>query len=250
MMKKFLIINILTLLCTITAAFASASEVATGDWTPSEEVSIETQGETMQKERGYFFGFSFGNVLRDGGNTDIDIDSLRDGLYDALDGKKANLTSQEQQRVIAIIREKQQAMAKKKELDKSRAIIDNLDKAKAFLAENGTKPGIKTTSSGLQYVHLKGGKGARPHIKDTVVVHYEGRLTSGEVFDSSIERGKPAEFRLGQVIAGWTEGLQLMKKGGKTRFFIPPDLAYGPGGTRGIPPNSALIFEVELIEIK
>jgi FKBP-type peptidyl-prolyl cis-trans isomerase FklB len=81
-------------------------------------------------------------------------------------------------------------------------------------------------------------------------VHYEGRLVSGEIFDSSIERGTPAEFGLNQVIAGWTEGLQLMNVGGKTRFTIPADLAYGPGGTRGIPPNSALIFEVELLDVK
>jgi FKBP-type peptidyl-prolyl cis-trans isomerase len=118
------------------------------------------------------------------------------------------------------------------------------------MAENALKPNIKTTSSGLQYEHLSSGKGAKPHLEDTVVVHYEGKLSTGRIFDSSIQRGTPAEFGLTQVIAGWTEGLQLIKLGGKTRFFIPPELAYGPGGTRGIPANSVLIFEVELIEIK
>ena len=143
----------------------------------------------------------------------------------------------------------QQELAKRKESDVNRAVIDNLESAKVFMAENGSKPNIKTTSSGLQYEHLSSGKGAKPHLDATVVVHYEGKLSTGKVFDSSIQRGTPAEFGLTQVIPGWTEGLQLMKVGGKTRFFIPPDLGYGPGGTRGIPPNSVLIFEVELLEI-
>ena len=119
-----------------------------------------------------------------------------------------------------------------------------------FLAENKAKGNVTTTSSGLQYEILEGSDGFSPLVSDTVVVHYEGRLISGEVFDSSRLRGEPAEFGLQQVIAGWTEGLQLMSVGDKYRFFIPPDLAYGAGGVPGIPPNSVLIFEVELLKIK
>ena len=204
----------------------------------------------MKDERGYFFGYSFGNMLKEGGNMDVDLDSLRRGLEDALGGNLAELTPGQQQRVIAIVRARQREVKKNNEAKADKAGMENLDDAKTYLAGNAGKPGIKTTSSGLQYETLTEGSGENPRPESKVVVHYEGKLTSGKVFDSSIKRGKPAEFRLNQVIAGWTEGLQLMKVGGKTRFTIPPELGYGPGGTRGIPPNAVLIFEVELIEIK
>ena len=107
------------------------------------------------------------------------------------------------------------------------------------------------TESGLQYSVIKEGTGKSPKATDTVVCHYEGFLTNGTVFDSSIQRGEPAAFPLNAVIAGWTEGLQLMKEGGKTRFFIPYNLAYGEAGAAGaIPPYAALIFDVELLEVK
>ena len=121
----------------------------------------------------------------------------------------------------------------------------------AYLAENAKKDGVITTASGLQYTVLKEGTGKSPKATDTVVCHYEGFLTNGTVFDSSIQRGEPAAFPLNGVIAGWTEGLQLMKEGGKTPFFIPYNLAYGEAGAAGaIPPYAALIFDVELIEVK
>ena len=121
----------------------------------------------------------------------------------------------------------------------------------AYLAENAKKDGVITTASGLQYTVLKEGTGKSPKATDTVVCHYEGFLTNGTVFDSSIQRGEPAAFPLNGVIAGWTEGLQLMKEGGKNRFFIPYHLAYGEAGEAGsIPPYAALIFDVELIEVK
>ena len=119
-----------------------------------------------------------------------------------------------------------------------------------FLEENAQKEGVKVTASGLQYVVEKEGEGAQPTAEDEVTVHYTGRLLDGTVFDSSVNRGEPATFPLNRVIPGWTEGVQLMKEGGKYVFFIPSDLAYGPQGVPGaIPPHSTLIFEVELIKV-
>lgn len=119
----------------------------------------------------------------------------------------------------------------------------------AFLEKNKQNPNVKVTSSGLQYEVIKLGNGVKPASTDKVKVHYQGTLLDGTVFDSSIKRGEPAEFQLNQVIPGWTEGLQLMTVGSKYRFYIPENLAYGSRGTRGIPPYSALIFEVELLDV-
>lgn len=120
-----------------------------------------------------------------------------------------------------------------------------------FLEENGKRPEVTTTASGLQYEVLTEGSGASPVATDQVTVHYTGKLLNGEVFDSSVERGTPATFGLNQVIAGWTEGVQLMKEGGKNRFYIPSELAYGERGAGAqIGPGATLIFDVELIEIK
>jgi FKBP-type peptidyl-prolyl cis-trans isomerase FkpA len=129
--------------------------------------------------------------------------------------------------------------------------VDNLIKGKDFLKENAGKPGVKTTKSGLQYMVLEAGEGAKPKPTDRVTVHYRGTLLDGTVFDSSYDRGKPATFPLNRVIKGWTEGVQLMKTGSKFKFFIPHDLAYGARGSGPkIGPNETLIFEVELLEIK
>ena len=129
----------------------------------------------------------------------------------------------------------------------------NLAEAQAFLAQNAEKQGVKTTTSGLQYEVLASGAGGKsPTDANIVKVNYEGRLLDGSVFDSSFERGEPIEFPLARVIPGWVEGVQLMKEGDKFRFYIPPELAYGEGGTPGGPigPNEALIFDVELLEVK
>ena len=122
--------------------------------------------------------------------------------------------------------------------------------AKNSWKKNAAKEGVQVTASGLQYLVLQEGTGASPAATDTVKVHYEGTLINGQIFDSSIKRGEPVEFPLNHVIPGWTEGLQLMKIGAKYRFFIPSELAYGEHGAgEMIPPNSALIFEVELLDI-
>ena len=125
----------------------------------------------------------------------------------------------------------------------------NLKSGEAFLADNANQDGVTVTASGLQYKVLAEGSGDSPKATDTVKVHYEGRLISGSVFDSSIARGEPVSFPLNGVIPGWSEGVQLMKIGSKFQFTIPSALAYGPAGTGPIPPNSVLVFDVELLEI-
>ena len=119
-----------------------------------------------------------------------------------------------------------------------------------YLSDNKGKPGVITTASGLQYSVIREGNGPRPAAKDTVLVHYEGKLIDGTVFDSSVQRNEPAEFQLDQVIPGWTEGLQKVNKGGKIKLYVPPQLAYGDDARGNIPPSSTLIFEIDLLDIK
>src|SRR5205085_5417932 len=126
----------------------------------------------------------------------------------------------------------------------------NAGEAQKFMSDNKPKEGVKTTASGLQYKVLKDGNGAQPKSSDTVTVNYRGTLTDGTEFDSSYKRGQPATFPVSGVIKGWTEALQMMKAGSKYQLFIPASLAYGEQGRPGIPPNSTLIFEVELLDVK
>ena len=126
----------------------------------------------------------------------------------------------------------------------------NIEIEKKFLAENGAKENVKTTASGLQYEVITEGKGAKPGATDMVKVHYTGSLLNGQVFDSSVQRGEPAQFGVHQVIPGWTEALQMMSVGSKYKLYIPARLAYGENGAGDrIPPNATLIFEVELLDI-
>lgn len=138
--------------------------------------------------------------------------------------------------------------------DKLKDFLNNkssntLEEGKKFLEENGKRSEVVTTGSGLQYEILHEGNGGKPSgAMSRVTVHYEGKLINGQVFDSSYRRNQPATFGLNQVISGWTEGVQLMPQGSKFRFFIPPDLGYGTRGAGSIPPNSTLIFDVELLQ--
>lgn len=169
-----------------------------------------------------------------------------EGLADFLESKPA-LTPEEYGKAMQELQEKLQKAASEKV---SEMAVKNKEEGEKFLAENAKKEGIKTTASGLQYEVLTEGNGKAPAATDKVRVHYTGKLLNGNVFDSSVQRGQPAEFGLNQVISGWTEGLQLMKEGAKYRFYIPSNLAYGERGAHGaIPPNATLVFDVELLNV-
>jgi FKBP-type peptidyl-prolyl cis-trans isomerase FkpA len=195
--------------------------------------------EDSKSDVSYALGLLIGQSAK-GTNIDVDIDALVAGVRDSLNGAKPKYTEAQASQMV-------QAAAQGAQQKKGAA---NLAAGKAFLESNGKRAGVKTTASGLQYEVIKEGKGSKPRATDTVTVHYEGKLLSGKVFDSSIERNKPASFPLNGVIKGWTEGLQLMNVGSKYRFYIPSDLAYGPNGAgASIGPNEVLVFEVELLAI-
>lgn len=169
-----------------------------------------------------------------------------EGLGDALAGKPA-IPSEEYASAMRMLHTKIQEAARQKEKDLAGK---NIREAEEFLAANRKKAGVTETPTGLQYEVIENAEGPKPNRTSKVRVHYTGTLLNGSVFDSSVQRGEPAEFGLNQVIPGWTEGLQLMSEGAKYRFFIPARLAYGERGAPGaIPPNAALIFEVELLKI-
>ena len=169
-------------------------------------------------------------------------------VADLLRGGQPQIEQQEYQKIMQDFQKQLQTIAAE---EKKKAGEANAEISRKFLEENAKKEGVKVTNSGLQYIVLEEGNGENPKATDTVKVHYEGTLINGQIFDSSIKRGEPVEFPLNHVIPGWTEGLQLMRPGAKYRFFIPSDLAYGEHGAGDmIAPNSALIFDVELIEVK
>lgn len=173
----------------------------------------------------------------------LNVDAFSAGVKDGIAGKPKMTEAEIKETMMAF--EKEMENRQKEAAEKSKG------EGEKFLAANKTKPGVKTTADGLEYKVIKEGAGASPKATDTVTVNYEGKLIDGTVFDSSYKRGQPATFPLNAVIKGWTEGLQLMKVGGKTQFFIPSDLGYGERGMGAdIPPNSVLIFEVELLEVK
>ena len=195
----------------------------------------------------YALGIGIGHQLANMGGQELNIDDFAQAVKDVLGGKELKIKSSEAQKIV------QDFFAQQEEkINKQRQEAGKMHKeaGEKYLAENAKKDGIVTLPSGLQYQVLKEGNGKKPSAKDSVKCHYEGFLIDGTVFDSSVQRGEPAVFGLQQVIAGWTEGLQLMQEGAKYRFFIPYRLAYGEGGAGGsIPPFAALIFDVELIEV-
>jgi len=196
----------------------------------------------LKDKASYAIGLNVGfNFKRQ--NVDVNQDAFTAGFKDALSGRKPLMSEQE-------VRDTMMAFEKDMQQNLTETAQKNAAEAEKFLAANKTKEGVKTTGSGLQYKVLKEGSGAQPKSSDTVTVNYRGTLTDGTEFDSSYKRGQPATFPVSGVIKGWTEALQLMKVGSKLQLFIPANLAYGEQGRPGIPPSSALIFEVELMDVK
>jgi FKBP-type peptidyl-prolyl cis-trans isomerase FklB len=196
----------------------------------------------------YALGLGIGQQLAQmGAGADLNVEDFAQSIKDVLAGNELKVSHREAQQIVQEYFQKQEEKMRAEQAEKGKAARVEGEK---YLAENAKKEGVKTLPSGLQYQVLREGNGKKPTAKDSVKCHYEGFLIDGTVFDSSVQRGEPAVFGLQQVIAGWTEGLQLMQEGAKYRFFIPYRLAYGEGGAgQLIPPYAALIFDVELIEV-
>ncbi len=193
----------------------------------------------------YILGTQIGTYSKKN-EMEVDVELFSRGLDDMIKGGELALTESD----INIFMASQQKKKQKKAKAAMKAIGDvNAKNGQAFLDANKEKDGVKVTDSGLQYKVITEGNGARPVETDKVKVHYSGTLIDGTEFDSSYKRNQPAEFRLNQVIKGWTEGLQLMSIGSKYEFYIPSGLAYGPNGPESIGPNQTLIFTVELLDI-
>jgi FKBP-type peptidyl-prolyl cis-trans isomerase FklB len=200
---------------------------------------------TKQDSNMYALGMQIGRSLQSQG-LEINVDMLAEGMRGFLSGTP-KLTDQQFQ---ACMENLQQEAMQKMEAEKAASGSVNKARGEKFLAENKSKDGVKTTASGLQYKVIKEGTGKKPAKENTVKVHYTGTTIDGKVFDSSVERGEPIEFPLAGVIAGWTEGVQLMSVGSKYTLYIPSNLAYGEQGAgQAIGPNETLIFDVELLDI-
>ena len=196
----------------------------------------------------YALGLGIGRQLAQMGAEQLSIDDFAQAIKDVVAGGQLKLDEAEAQVIVQEFFQKQE--------EKQRAAAAEMGKkakeeGEKYLAENAKKEGVVTLPSGLQYLVIKEGNGKRPKATDKVKCHYEGMLVDGTLFDSSVQRGEPATFPLNQVIAGWTEGLQLMTEGSKYRFFIPYTHGYGERGAgASIPPFAALVFDVELIEVQ
>lgn len=241
-MKTF--IHTATALCAmlVLAACQQSDTGSDADASGQGEVMLETPNQKLS------YGVALGlgrNMLNDG--MSVDVDAFAAGLSDAMTGAPQRITDDEiRAEMIAF----QERISQEQEANTSALAEANAAAASAFLAENGAREGVMTTDSGLQYEIIEEGDGAMPTAEDSVSVHYRGTLLDGTEFDSSYARGEPVTFGVTQVISGWTEALQLMKVGAKYKLFIPSELAYGAGGAGDrIGPNSALIFDVELLGI-
>ncbi len=235
MLKKFGWILGIVLIVSV-FSFGEAKKVA-------QQIALKTQKEKLS----YSIGMDIGTGMKKQ-EVDIDMKLFMKGLTDGLSGDKPLLTPEE---IKAVFEVYQQEMSAKRAEKFAKLAVQNKKDGEAFLAANGTKEGIVTLSSGLQYKVVTEGNGPKPAADDTVTVHYRGTLIDGTEFDSSYKRNQPAKFMVTQVIPGWTEALQLMKAGSKWQLFIPANLAYGENGAgQTIEPNMTLVFEVELLAIE
>ncbi len=209
---------------------------------------------TEKEQVSYMIGMDIGKSLKPM-KDDVDMQTIQRAINDVFGDKKPLLNEEQAAKVMQEFAQKmqakQQADMAKKQAEMEAQGKKNIAVEATFLAENGKKPGVTTTASGLQYQAITAGSGAKPKSIDSVKVHYKGALLDGTEFDSSYKRNEPAQFVLNSVVPGWTEALQLMPVGSKYKLWIPAKLGYGAEGTPGgpIPPNSTLVFEVELLEI-
>lgn len=209
---------------------------------PAADVALENSDQRLS----YGIAFGLGQRMAQDGMP-MDIDAFAAGFRDGAEGKEGKMTQEE---IAAEMQAYQEKMMAEQQAAQSALGDANLAAATAFLEENKGREGVVVTETGLQYEIIEAGEGAKPGTEDTVEVHYRGTLVDGTEFDSSYKRGETVTFGVGQVIPGWTEALQLMPVGSKWNLYIPPELGYGAGGAgQMIGPNSALVFEVELISI-
>ncbi|WP_043309463.1 FKBP-type peptidyl-prolyl cis-trans isomerase [Pseudomonas sp. ML96] len=224
----------------LAAAVALVGLVLAGCDAQTSEVELKTPAQKAS----YGIGLNMGKSLSQEGLADLDSKAVAMGIEDAIGKKEQKLKDEELAEAFAFLQKRaEERMAKLNE--------ESAQAGKKFLEENGKKEGVVTTASGLQYEVIKKADGAQPKATDVVTVHYEGKLTDGTVFDSSIERGSPIDLPVSGVIPGWVEGLQLMHVGEKYKLYIPSELAYGPQSpSPAIPANSVLVFDLELLAIK
>jgi FKBP-type peptidyl-prolyl cis-trans isomerase FkpA/FKBP-type peptidyl-prolyl cis-trans isomerase FklB len=238
---------LLTAIACSMACTARAPEAGkSADAKPAAKGLGPTAAALTEKQRNStMIGMDIARTL-DGIKEEVDVDALAAAMKASFEGKSASLTPAEADLVRASFGQYvQEKLAKKAAAEGEK----NLREGEAFLAANKTKPGVRTTASGLQYQVIRPGAGPTPKPTDKVRVHYKGTLLNGTKFDSSYDRGEPAEFALNQVIPGWSEGVALMPVNSKYKFWIPSTLGYGPNGQPPIGANSTLVFEVELIGI-
>lgn len=225
-------------------AAQKAPEVKAAADAEKAETAQVTGEKSASWKQSYSVGYDIGRMFQ---SSPIDVDVMVAGLKDGSAGNAAQLTAEDMQAALMAVRMEMMERRKKADMvqgDKNRA------DGQAFLEQNKKRKGVKVTASGLQYEVITEGAGRRPKASDRVKVHYKGTLIDGVEFDSSYKRNSPAEFPLGNVIRGWTEGLQLMTVGSKYKLYLPSELAYGPSGAGAqIGPNSTLVFEVELLDI-
>ncbi len=195
----------------------------------------------------YSIGVDIGKSFKQQ-DVEIDVDKFMQGIKDGMTKDSAYLLTQDE--MIRSMQNLQQEMVNKQTLKKKESLDKNKKAAEEFMVNNAKDKDVKATKSGLQYKVLVSGNGASPDSNDMAVTHYAGTLADGTEFDNSYKRGEPLTIEVGGVIKGWTEALQMMKVGDKWRLFIPPHLGYGENGAGTIPPNSVLIFDVELLDVK
>lgn len=244
-MKKELMLATIAASVLFTAGCKKESESKAAADTAEVPVATEVTLASEDQKISYIFGMNMARQAKSFG-VSIDVDALSQAVKDVASDSDPRMTDEEVRATMVAF---QNAQREKQRVESEAKASVNVEKGKAFLAENATKDGVKQTESGLQYKVIEAGEGDSPKVEDTVVVHYRGTLLDGTEFDSSHKRNQPATFRVGDLIPGWIEALQMMKKGSKWEIYVPSDLAYGPGGTPNIGPNSTLIFEMEILDI-